>query len=110
MRERDAGIIRHGRNRGNARDNFKRNARRRERLGFLAATAKDVRIAALEAHDAFAFARLGDHPRVQIVLRNLPPFAARNQFTVLARQSQQFRVHEQIVNHHVRAPQQFRTA
>jgi hypothetical protein len=43
---------------------------RRERLGFLAAATENARIAALEPHDAFSRARLGDHQRGDLFLRN----------------------------------------
>ena len=70
MRERDTGIIRRGHDRRNAGHDFKRNFRRGEFLGFLAATAENVRVAALEPHDGVAFLCFGHQQLVQFALRN----------------------------------------
>ena len=70
MRERDTGIIRRGHDRRNAGHDFKRNFRRGEFLGFLAATAENVRVAALEPHDGVAFLGFGHQQLVQFALRN----------------------------------------
>ena len=83
---------------------------RRERLGFLAAAPENVRIAALEPHDAFAFARPGHEQRGDFLLRHGHVFAAGDKFGGWRRQPEQVGIYERVVEHHVGAPEQLRTA
>ena len=110
VREGNAGVIRrrhHGRNAGH---DFKGNFRCREGLGFLAAPAKNVGVAALEPHDAFARAGSGDEQRGDFLLRHGHVFAAGDEFGGRRRQPEQVGVHERVVEHHIGAPEQFRAA
>jgi hypothetical protein len=110
MGEGNAGVIRRRHDRRNAGHHFKTDFRRRERLGFLAAAPENVRIAALEPHDAFAFARPGDEQRGDFLLRHGHVFAARDEFGGRRRQPEQVGIHQRVVEHHVGAPEQFRAA
>ena len=110
MSERNAGVVRRRHHRRNPRHDFKRNLCRRERLGFLAAAPENVGIAAFEPHDAFAFARPGDEQCGDFLLRHLHVFAAGDEFGGRRRQPEQVGVHQGVVEHHVGAPEQFRSA
>ena len=110
VRERNTGVIRRGDDGRNARHDFKLDFRRRECLGFFRAATKNVRIAALEPHDSFSFARFFDDQVVDLFLRKICALAARNDFRLRAREPEQNRIHEQVINDHVRAPEQFRAA
>lgn len=110
MRERDARVIRRGRDGRHARHDLEGNFGLHQRLRLLAPATEDVGIATFEPHDAFARARLGDHQCVELFLGNVLSFAARNQFAARAGVPEQCRVDQQIVNDHVGALQQIRAA
>ena len=59
--QRDPGVRRDSKWRRDARNHFERNPCFHKRFHFLPAATEDERIAALQAHDGLAFARLGDH-------------------------------------------------
>src|SRR5882724_10088748 len=111
MGQRNAGIIWRRCDRRNAGHNFKRNFRRRKLLRLFAPTAKDVRVAAFEPDDGFAFLRFGDQQSVQFVLRDgvvVGAFAAVNNFNRLRGESQQIRIDQRVIDHNIGAREQFR--
>ena len=68
MGDRDAGVGGHSDRRRDAGHHLERDAGGRERFRLLAAAPEDERVAALEANDAFALARLGDEQVVDLLL------------------------------------------
>ena len=70
VRHRDAGRGHPADRRGHPRHDGRLEARVRERLEFLATAAEDERVAALEAHDALARARVLDERGVDLLLRH----------------------------------------
>ena len=97
MGEGNARVIRRRHDGRNPGHDFKRNFRRREFLGFFAAAPKNIRIAALQPHDAFALARFGNHERVELILREGivgAAAAARNKFRGRRREAEQIRIGE----------------
>ena len=98
---------------GNAGHDFKRDAGGGQFPGLLAAAAKDVGIAALEADDAFAGAGFVHQQLVQLVLGNgvvAGAFAGINQFRARRGQAEQVPVDERVIDDHVRAAEQLRPA
>ena len=103
MGDRDPGGCRGGDRRTDARHDLERDACVSERLGFLAATAEDERIAALESHDQLALAAEFDEQCRDHLLGDRP---ARSLADVDAlgrlRNERQYPVaHERIVDHDV---------
>ena len=106
--KRNAGVARHGMDRGDACNHFERNARRSQHFRLLAAAAKHERIASFEAHNAFAFAGLGQQQGIQLGLRDTARavmFAAVDDLRGGRREPQQLTVDEAVINHHVRPAQ-----
>ena len=64
VRERNARVVRRSHDGGNAGHDFEMDFRRREFLGLFAAAPENVGVAALEAHDGFAFLRFRDEELV----------------------------------------------
>ena len=108
MSQRNTGIIRRCHNRRDPRHHLERHVGIGQFFGFLTAAAENIRVAAFESNDRFAFARAGDEQCVELLLRNgaiLGPFAAKNHLSGVGRQPQQFEVDQPIIDHHIRAPQ-----
>ena len=108
--EGNASVIRRGHDGRDAGHDFKGNFSRRQRLGFLAAPAENVGIAALEPDDTFAFTRPGDEQCRDFLLRHRHVFAAGNELDGWRCEPEQLRVDECVIEHHVGAPEQFRAA
>src|SRR5436190_3068880 len=111
MRQRNTGVIRPRDNRTDPGNDFEWNTRLAQLRRFLAAAPEDIWIATLQAHHRFPFPALCDKQRVQFVLSEgviLSAFAAKNYFRLTRRKAQQIRIHERVVDHHIRARQQFR--
>ena len=96
-----------------AGDDFKGNFCRREGFGFLSAAAKDVGVAAFEAHDAFAGLGALDQKLIDLLLGQgvvVGTLSGVDQFGGGGREAQKVFVDEGVVNHDFGASEQFGAA
>ena len=111
MSDGNPGVVRTSNNGTNARNDFESDACLFQFLRFFGAAAKNVWVASLQAHHAFAFARFRDQHFVKLLLRErviARPFATVDDLGFAGREAQQVRVHQRVINHDVRAREQLR--
>ena len=111
--EGNARVIRRRHHGGNPGDDFKRNFFLGQPLGFLAAPAENIRIAAFQPHHVFAGFGAIHHQLRKLLLGETAialVVAACDDFRAGRREPQQFRIDQHVANDHFRAPEQFRSA
>jgi len=113
VRQRDAGVAQRGSHRRHPGNHLEGNPSSGEFLRLLSAASEDVRISALETHHTLADFGSRDEQLRQFGLREAPTIGrveSADLLSSLGREPEQVLVGQRIVDHHVRAAEQFSTA